>query len=43
MDPFMGEIMNKRDLVVFDAPSNLGLNPTEIGVVPGCSCSRDKK
>ena len=28
--------MNKRKLVVLDAPSNLGLRPPEEGVVPGC-------
>ena len=27
---------HRRDLVVFDAPSNLGLRPPEDGAVPGC-------
>ncbi|OLS26641.1 MAG: Arginase [Candidatus Heimdallarchaeota archaeon LC_3] len=28
--------MAKKKIVVFDAPSNLGLNPPENGVIPGC-------
>jgi len=32
----MSNVPNKRNIVVVDAPSNLGLSPSAPGTVPGC-------